>query len=461
MHTTKINLISCIKQKIFLYTFVIHLSCQCAADCGVLYSQVKYKKHKRRDEAKVSKERVARILSSLDNQIRIEPVKPGPSHRSVFNVPNISTSATVIPSNPAGINSDPALMNTEHAYEGSGPQRSWMNNLAQYYTHSGFSGTASPCDKQGVDKGQGHVMYRRDNSSVLNTEYKSGFGLTSDNGRSDLQQQTFSSNYRGRPISNEELQLNSIEEKIYGYNQTGKYYFRGDHAKSEIAVEQSGSTVLQNMVPEQSSLELSRSPLEMPCASPRTETVQRADHHAILRQKLTAPDDDVLTPVSVYPDQNSPQNTLFSYIPSTSHSPTIAAPIPVPTSSHPIEKLLECDSALDLTDLYRMTYQLSKDKKSVTKILCELGDRVVGKFVQWTKRLPFFPDIPIEVHSRLLTSKWHELLLLITTAYKSVQGKSLPDMTSEKLYVFYMKKLQVSFEIFITDLILPINSFTN
>lgn len=45
------------------------------------------------------------------------------------------------------------------------------------------------------------------------------------------------------------------------------------------------------------------------------------------------------------------------------------------------------------------------------------------KLVQWTKRLPFYLELPVEVHTRLLTHKWHELLVLTTSAYQAMHGQ--------------------------------------
>lgn len=55
--------------------------------------------------------------------------------------------------------------------------------------------------------------------------------------------------------------------------------------------------------------------------------------------------------------------------------------------------------------------------------LCQIGDRIVLKLVSWTRKLPFYAEIPIEIHTRLLTNKWHELLVLTTSAYQAINGK--------------------------------------
>ena len=44
------------------------------------------------------------------------------------------------------------------------------------------------------------------------------------------------------------------------------------------------------------------------------------------------------------------------------------------------------------------------------------------KLVEWTRRLPFYEEIPVELHTRLLTNKWHELLVLTTSAYQAIYG---------------------------------------
>ena len=54
--------------------------------------------------------------------------------------------------------------------------------------------------------------------------------------------------------------------------------------------------------------------------------------------------------------------------------------------------------------------------------LCRIGDRIVYKLVQWTRRLPFYDEIPVEIHTSLLTNKWHELLVLTTSSYQSIHG---------------------------------------
>ena len=70
----------------------------------------------------------------------------------------------------------------------------------------------------------------------------------------------------------------------------------------------------------------------------------------------------------------------------------------------------------DVSDLLDHSTSELSDK------LCRIGDRIVFKLVQWTRRLPFYTEIPVELHTRLLTNKWHELLVLTTSAYQAIYG---------------------------------------
>jgi len=62
--------------------------------------------------------------------------------------------------------------------------------------------------------------------------------------------------------------------------------------------------------------------------------------------------------------------------------------------------------------------------------LCQMGDSIVYRLVQWTKRLPFYQEVPVEVHTRVLTHKWHELLVLTTSAWQAMHTPGPPPGTS-------------------------------
>ena len=70
-----------------------------------------------------------------------------------------------------------------------------------------------------------------------------------------------------------------------------------------------------------------------------------------------------------------------------------------------------------------MTDLLDHSNSELSDKLCRIGDRIVVKLVQWTRRLPFYNEIPVEIHTRLLTNKWHELLVLTTSSYQAINGK--------------------------------------
>ncbi|KAK2719205.1 hormone receptor 4-like isoform X3 [Artemia franciscana] len=91
------------------------------------------------------------------------------------------------------------------------------------------------------------------------------------------------------------------------------------------------------------------------------------------------------------------------------------------TAEHMIQNLIRCDEFEDIATLKNLN-ELLDHRADLSSKLCQVGDSVVYKLVQWTKRLPFYSELPVEVHTRLLTHKWHELLVLTTSAYKAITG---------------------------------------
>jgi len=57
-------------------------------------------------------------------------------------------------------------------------------------------------------------------------------------------------------------------------------------------------------------------------------------------------------------------------------------------------------------------------KLSINEKLCTIGDSIVVRLVQWTKKLPFYNEMPTQSVTNLLTHKWHHLLVLTTCAYQ-------------------------------------------
>lgn len=88
-----------------------------------------------------------------------------------------------------------------------------------------------------------------------------------------------------------------------------------------------------------------------------------------------------------------------------------------------IQTLIDCDEFQDIATLQNLD-ELLDHKSDLSEKLCQIGDSIVYKLVQWTKRLPFYLELPVEVHTRLLTHKWHELLVLTTSAYQAIHGNA-------------------------------------
>jgi len=87
-----------------------------------------------------------------------------------------------------------------------------------------------------------------------------------------------------------------------------------------------------------------------------------------------------------------------------------------------IQELIDCDDFEDISTLRDVGDLLDHSSSDLSDKLCKIGDRIVFKLVQWTRRLPFYTEIPVEIHTRLLTNKWHELLVLTTSAYQAIYG---------------------------------------
>lgn len=61
------------------------------------------------------------------------------------------------------------------------------------------------------------------------------------------------------------------------------------------------------------------------------------------------------------------------------------------------------------------TAQLSQEAAATA--LSHIGDEIVEKLVVWTKKLPFYEELPVEVHTQLLSKRWSELVLLSACQY--------------------------------------------
>ncbi|KAK6195678.1 hypothetical protein SNE40_001057 [Patella caerulea] len=112
----------------------------------------------------------------------------------------------------------------------------------------------------------------------------------------------------------------------------------------------------------------------------------------------------------------------ISPTPSTSSSPPPTIDNKMEKCKRLISELVERDTLLEIAETYGFE-QLLANQESVAQTLCKIGDDIVIKLVQWIRKLPFYSEIPIEVQSQILTKKWHELLLLIMTAFGALDLK--------------------------------------
>ncbi|GFY78978.1 hormone receptor 4 [Trichonephila inaurata madagascariensis] len=88
-----------------------------------------------------------------------------------------------------------------------------------------------------------------------------------------------------------------------------------------------------------------------------------------------------------------------------------------------ISQLIECDDFEDIAIVTNLD-ELKEAKSELSDKLCQIGDTIVYKLVQWTKRLPFYLELPVTVHTQLLSHKWHELLVLTTSAYVAIRSNN-------------------------------------
>ncbi|GAB6022536.1 Ligand-binding domain of nuclear hormone receptor, variant 2 [Chamberlinius hualienensis] len=104
-----------------------------------------------------------------------------------------------------------------------------------------------------------------------------------------------------------------------------------------------------------------------------------------------------------------------------SQSEMAYAPMTYELANSLITALVKCDDFEDFATLQNLD-ELLDGPSDISEKLCQIGDNIVYKLVQWTKRLPFYNQLPVAVHTKLLTHKWHELLILTTSAYQAIHG---------------------------------------
>ncbi|XP_045465304.1 hormone receptor 4 isoform X3 [Harmonia axyridis] len=114
-----------------------------------------------------------------------------------------------------------------------------------------------------------------------------------------------------------------------------------------------------------------------------------------------------------------------------------------------IRPLIECDDFQNVATVQNLN-QLFQLETQMDQRLCHIGDSIVYKLVQWAKNLPFYPELPVAITTKILTVKWHDLLVLTTSAYQAI---ALPDDhigINEKMEI-NLSRLQVYFTALIGD----------
>ncbi|GMR31178.1 hypothetical protein PMAYCL1PPCAC_01373 [Pristionchus mayeri] len=89
------------------------------------------------------------------------------------------------------------------------------------------------------------------------------------------------------------------------------------------------------------------------------------------------------------------------------------------TTKNLIEDMIEIDCIDRLINLkgLRVITAKESDANGPCHRLSRIGDEIVEQLVEWTKLLPFFTELPIDVHTHLLTQRWAELVLLSACFY--------------------------------------------
>ncbi|KAH7727870.1 nuclear Hormone Receptor family member [Aphelenchoides avenae] len=92
-----------------------------------------------------------------------------------------------------------------------------------------------------------------------------------------------------------------------------------------------------------------------------------------------------------------------------------------PSNKNLIQELIEIDRIETLINLQglkiRTAAQAQVESASAGQRLSRIGDEIVEQLVEWTKMLPFYNDLPIDVHTQLLTQRWADLVLLSACFY--------------------------------------------
>ncbi|KAE9555577.1 hypothetical protein FO519_001248 [Halicephalobus sp. NKZ332] len=97
------------------------------------------------------------------------------------------------------------------------------------------------------------------------------------------------------------------------------------------------------------------------------------------------------------------------------------SPIFVHPNKNLIQELIEVDRLEQLLNLRGLQIRGGRPDQEKTAAaslrLSKIGDEIVEQLVEWTKVLPFYNELPVEVHTHLLTQRWSELVLISACFY--------------------------------------------
>ncbi|KJH41120.1 Ligand-binding domain of nuclear hormone receptor [Dictyocaulus viviparus] len=107
---------------------------------------------------------------------------------------------------------------------------------------------------------------------------------------------------------------------------------------------------------------------------------------------------------------------------------------PRPKCKNLIQELIEIDQIDKLINLRGLRIAPLSDSREEFAPACQrlsrIGDEIVEQLVEWTKMLPFYCELPVEIHTHLLTQRWAELVLLSACFYSCSTSNLSNDETA-------------------------------
>lgn len=471
---------------------------------GAVYNlyKVKYKKHKRRTETKVYKEHIAKIRMEGEQTLKTEVVKPGRVQQSVLRIPGVSIPhhKPHIP-DPASeyenyIVNDRNWSEADISRYRSQRQRAYTEDQDTHFNRSDGDVLVTTGATQFSQKGDQEIQKESDYKDNVNSSHNGQFSS-----RSFPYQARHSSispnSYASTDSSQNRTPCTRVEygNSYYKQNCTGFQSRNSDRrAENYHRIENNEQLEIQNYIENKKDdvyeerLGESENKNDSPIHTPHLiKWNGHLDHQNSIGDRHSEEGSILDEPELVGSHQS--QQELDIRVPTQSQSPDSTRNLTKQTdntnryldkyyekeliseaSVNPVSKseisykklafhsnrepstltwesaaliteLLHCDAALDITKLYQMD-ELLNAEDGVTMTLCTLGDEIVNKLVTWTKRLPFYKEIPVEIHSSLLTNKWHELLLLMTSAYNSLQRPRYKELGRDELFQRNMSRLK-------------------